>query len=1134
MGTQTNNTKGIEPDKNKIQEINSNKNQRKFKLLGKAILNKNILEQQNGNLNRNAGYSTKSYEERLKNYNAVRDIIFSDEPEGNKLKKLRKAREKFRNKKSIFKDIKESVIKCSAITIDKINDPRAYAEIGLGHLKVKGLLDTGASISLLGKNCEKIINQLEVDIKPLYTKVEAAGGRNYSVLGSIIVPVSFDGQLKNIEFYLCPDLIQEAYYGVDFWKKFQLAPKVFPVEEISTEKLVELYPLDTRNVEEHDLTTEQRKELNRVKAKFKTYEEYGLGRTSLEEHKIDLIEGSTPIKDRYYPVSPAVQELMYAEIDEMLRLGVIEPSNSPWSSRSTLVRKPGKNRLCLDARKLNDRTIKDAYPIQNIEGILSRLDETHFISSVDLKFAFWQIRLDEKSKAYTAFTIPGRPLYQYVVMPFGLCNAAQRLCRLMDKVIPERLKSNVFVYLDDLLVISSDFESHLKLLEEVSECLNRANLTIGLKKSKFCFKEIKYLGFIVGGGVMRTDPDKIEAIKTIPIPKSVKEVRSFLGTAGWYRRFIRDFSSMTAPLTDLIKKGVKFQITDKAVESFNQLKHALTTAPLLVHPDFKKRFYIQCDASSYGVGAVLFQKDEEENERPIAFFSQKLNAAQKNYSVTEKECLAAVLAVKRFRPYVELMPFTVITDHASLKWLMSLRDLNGRLARWALQLQGFDFEIEHKKGSENIVADTLSRAVEELDMSPEDILGFDTVEFESEEYRQLRETIENNRDKFPDIKVEKGLVFKRNNLTSDMDEIEEFQWKLWVPSSLTHVLIKEAHEPEEKSHGGINKTLNFLKNKYYWPNMVVQVKNYVNQCILCKECKSTNRRLMPEIGNEVVTDGPFQKIYIDFLGKYPRSKKGNAYIFLVVDHLTKFVFLKAMKEATSANVISFLNEQVFHNFGVPEIIHSDNGKQFISKDFQNMIENYGINHIRTPVYSPQSNAAERVNQSIITAIRTYLKNDHREWDLNLPCIETALRTAVHTATGVNPFFALFGHTMFTCGADYKLAKKLKALDDTELATMDKIDKIRLIRDKIKGNLHKAYEKSALRYNEGARLVRFKPGQEVYKRNFVLSDFKNNVNAKFCRKFTKCRILKIIGNNMYELESLAGVPLGIYHAKDIKQ
>lgn len=358
----------------------------------------------------------------------------------------------------------------------------------------------------------------------------------------------------------------------------------------------------------------------------------------------------------------------------------------------TLVRKPGKNRLCLDARKLDDVTIKDAYPLPQIEGILGRLDETFYISSIDLKHAFWQIELEEKSKEYTAFTVPGRPLYQYRVTPFGLCNAAQMLCRVMDMVIPQTLKSNVFVYLDDLLVMSKDFATHLKLLDKVADCLRKANLTIGMKKSKFCFKELKYLGYVVGSGCLKTSPDKISAIMNLKPPKSVREVRSFLGTAGWYRRFIKNYASLADPLTDALKKSKeKFQLKQEALDSFHQLKKALTEAPVLVNPDYKKRFFIQCDASGYGIGAVLFQKDQEGNENPVAYYSQKLNAAQQNYSVTEKECLAAVMAVKRFRPYIELMEFTLITDHASLKWLMTLKDLSGRLARWALQLQSYNF-----------------------------------------------------------------------------------------------------------------------------------------------------------------------------------------------------------------------------------------------------------------------------------------------------------------------------------------------------------------------------------------------------------------------------------------------------------
>ncbi|GBO99559.1 Retrovirus-related Pol polyprotein from transposon 17.6 [Eumeta japonica] len=651
----------------------------------------------------------------------------------------------------------------------------------------------------------------------------------------------------------------------------------------------------------------------------------------------------------------------------MIDLNVIEQSESPWSNRTTVVRKPGKNRFCLDARKLNQITIKDAYPLQNIDGILSRIDETYYISSVDLKYAFWQIELEPECRPYTAFTVAGRPLYQFRVMPFGLCNAAQRLCRLMDKVVPQSLKENVFIYLDDLLVISDNFEKHLRILTEVAQCLKKANLTIGLEKSQFCFQELRYLGFIIGGGCLKTDPEKVKAIRDIRVPKTPREVRSFLGTAGWYRRFIKDFASIAAPLTDRLKKAKKFEMTSEAIKSFEKLKQALTSAPVLRHADFSKRFWIQCDACEYGIGAVLYQISNQNEEHPIAFYSQKLNACQRNYSVTEKECLAAVMAVKKFRPYIELMPFTIVTDHASLKWLMTLKDLSGRLARWSLQLQAFDFEIEHRKGSENIVADMLSRSQDEENVvetiNIEDLFDFETTEFQSEEYLDLIKHISENKERLPDLKIDDGFVFKRTNF--DRSEDATHSWKLWVPASITSALIEKAHNSLTSAHGGTAKTIEKLKRFFYWPRLSVQVKNYISNCETCKESKPSNTNLRPEIGSQVKTDRPFQKLYLDFLGKYPRSKKGNCYIFLVLDHFSKYTLMKAMKEATTSNVIQFLTHEVFHKFGVPEIVHTDNGSQFVAKHFQNFLNTYKITHIRTPVYQPSSNASERVNQSIL-------------------------------------------------------------------------------------------------------------------------------------------------------------------------
>ena len=590
----------------------------------KSIQNfNNIVVDSTNKIKDNEKILNKSYEERLQEYEKARERIFAEKhvvAVKGLSNKVKNARRRYHERKAL----KQFVV--AAVNRSESNDNRPYADIFINDKPYKGLLDTGASVSLLGKNCWQVVSSLEPKIKKMYSSIRTASGQSQNVLGKIRLSVKFKDELHDIEFYLCPTLEREVYLGVDFWRAFKLAPEIVGVAELDIQKLHnDLTPPKPVDLTMHDLTDEQQQRLNKIKESFLSYEKHGLGRTSVEKHTITLIPDANPVKDKHYPLSPAVQQLVYDEVDEMLRLGVIEESESPWSNRTTIVRKPGKNRFCLDARKLNDRTVKDAYPLQNIDGILSRLDYTHFISSVDLKHAFWQIELEEQSKAYTAFTVPGRPLYQFRVMPFGLCNAAQRLCRLMDRVVPHRLRSHVFVYLDDLLVVAPDFETHCTVLEEIAECLKKANLTIGLKKSNFCFKELRYLGFVVGGGKLRTDPDKIAAIAKLKIPRTPKEIRSFLGTAGWYRRFVRNFAALSAPISDCLCKGKKFEITPEAIAAVENLKVCLTTAPVLIHPDFRKRFYVQCDASANGVGAVLFQLDEELNERPIAFFSQKLN-----------------------------------------------------------------------------------------------------------------------------------------------------------------------------------------------------------------------------------------------------------------------------------------------------------------------------------------------------------------------------------------------------------------------------------------------------------------------------------------------------------------------------
>lgn len=1005
-------------------------------------------------------------------------------------------------------------------------DQRPYAEITINGVSARGLLDSGASVSCLGANAIEQAKKFGLKVKRMSSAVQTADGASQQIIGYIDAPTKFRAKCHLVRFYLIPSLSNDVYLGIDFWSAFGLAPRL--VEEISCP------PKNVDRSNMHQLNEEQSRRLKETTDLFPSSDVDGLGKTTLLQHVIDT-GAHEPVKQRYYAISPGVQQLIDIELERMLKLGVVEPSQSPWSSPMVLIRKDtGKNRLCLDSRELNKLTVKDAYPLPIINGLLSRLGDTVYISSIDLKDAFWQIELDEHSRPKTAFTVPGRPLYQFRRMPFGLCNAAQTMCRLMDKVMGSDLRESVFVYIDDLLIVSPDFDSHLEILRKVAERLRKANLTINLSKSHFMRSEIRYLGYIVGHGQLMTDPEKVKAVADFPVPKSIRQVRRFLGMTGWYQRFIENFSTIAAPMTDLVGKKSKFEWTDQAQLAFVNLKKALSSAPVLSSPDFSRPFFIQCDASMVGVGSVLFQVMADGQEHPIAYFSKKLNAAQRKYSVTELECYAAVLSVKNFRPYVELMPFTIITDHASLKWLMGQKDLSGRLGRWSLKLQSFDFKIEHRKGSMNVVPDALSRA--HLDEITPNTLVIDmsSSSFNSEEYLKLIERVKKDQDRLPDLSVREGKVYRRSEFQRNQEVLDRAAWKLWVPTALTHDLISRAHNPPIMSHGGVAKTLDRLRTMFYWPNMAAQVRAYIKNCDICKVTKAPNVVLRPLMGNQMEVLAPFQRLYVDLLGPYPRSKSGNVSLLIVLDQFSKFVFLKPLRKADASNIVNFIESEVFHLFGVAESVLTDNGVQFLSKEFKSFLEKNGVTHITTATHSPQVNASERVNRSILAAVRSYIDDDQRTWDVHISAIACALRTSIHESIGFSPHYVVFGRQHIQHGSIYALLTSLNELPLSDTNALLPNDFHSILYQQVQDRLRRAHEKHEKTYNVRGRPINYRVGQEIFRRNFVQSDFAKNFNAKLAKKFVKCRVVRKIGNVLYELEDMQGKPIVMkYHAKDLR-
>ncbi len=429
---------------------------------------------------------------------------------------------------------------------------------------------------------------------------------------------------------------------------------------------------------------------------------------NLIQHHIET-EPGVVVRSRPYRLPEHKKKVVQSELEAMLEMGVIEESRSDWASPIVLVPKTdGSVRFCVDYRKVNAVSKFDAYPMPRVDELLDRLGTARFYSTLDLTKGYWQIPLSPLSKEKSAFTTPFG-LHQFVTLPFGLFGAPATFQRLMDKILRPHT-AYAAAYLDDIIIYSQDWQRHMVHLREVLRALRGAGLTANPKKCAIGRVEVRYLGFHLGHGQVRPQIDKTAAIAACPRPKTKKEVRQFLGLAGYYRRFVPDYSELTSPLTDLTKKEVPDTVpwTERCQQVFTQVKAALCGGPLLHSPDFSLPFLLQTDASDRGLGAVLTQEIGGE-ERPVLYISRKLSKRETMYSTIEKECLAIRWAVLTLRYYLLGREFTLCSDHAPLQWLHRMKDTNARITRWYLALQPFKFKVIHRPGTQMTVADFLSR-----------------------------------------------------------------------------------------------------------------------------------------------------------------------------------------------------------------------------------------------------------------------------------------------------------------------------------------------------------------------------------------------------------------------------------------
>ncbi|BET00273.1 multicellular organismal development [Nesidiocoris tenuis] len=1012
------------------------------------------------------------------------------------------------------------------------NDARPYLVVDVLGVEVPGLLDSGSHRTIVGASGYKLIKNLGLKVFPSTTEaVSTASGEACHVQGILDLPLKLGTKSILIEALLVPAVRSSLILGLDFWRKMEIVPNLsrntwmFSSSQSGQIMSLAAEPI-IRSLD--NLSSADKIRLEDLVRRYFDLFPQSLGCTDLVEHRIDTADAQ-PIKQRYYPVSPAIQKIIYEELDKMLLDEVIEPSNSPWSSPILLVRKPeGKYRFCVDFRRLNAVTKKDAYPLPYISSILDRLREAKFLSSIDIKSAYWQVKVRKQDREKTAFTVPGRGLFHFKRMPFGLHNAPATWQRLIDRVLGADLEPYVFVYLDDAVICTPDFDTHLNILEKVFQRLLAAGLVINREKCSFCRPELKYLGYIVDEYGLRVDPDKVTAILNIPRPRTPKEVRQFCGTCSWYRRFVRDFSTRIAPLHNLLKKGQKFNWSEEAERAFLDIRQALIQSPVLSCPDFQQPFELHTDASAYGLGAVLIQVLDGE-PRVIAYASKSLTKPQQNYSATERECLAVVWGIEKFRAYLEGTHFKVYTDHHSLKWLCSLKDPQGRLARWAIRLQPYDYEVIHKKGKDNVVPDALSRAplgtgVAAITSQP----PFQAVP--DKWYESMMTNVRQDPVKYADWKVENGRLFKHQATEFDTSN----PWKLVIPKADRGQILHESHDLLTSGHQGEARTYFRVNERYYWPKMRADCKRYVQKCRVCQQSKSPPTKPHGLLSGLHLPTRPWEIIATDLIGPLPRTSKGHRYICLITDVFSKYVVIKPIRNAKSKTVSDVVEIEIFLTYGVPSIILCDNGPEYRGAPFRSLADSYGVKIFFNARRHPQANPAERYNRTLIGMLRAYIRDDHRRWDGLLPKLAVALRTSTNHTTGFSPASLVFSFGYQMDPTHVRVSQESPCPDPPFSSVQRKKSTLPELVQQVHRRMEDSRLKNKASYDLRRKIIEFHVGDWVWKRNFVQSSQPDQISAKLAKRFVgPYKITRKVSAVIYHLSTEKGDDIGAWHISDLK-
>lgn len=1032
----------------------------------------------------------------------------------------------------------------------------------LGLEPVCALVDSGSTVSLINSSWyykHKNVARLP-ELQGTKEGCRSVSGEPLQVVGLVRCKLSIGKFSWPIEFWVVKGLAVELILGCDMLKSTQclldyagggLYFKFCPEERISfcrhqISAMVSQVEANRNEFDVQHLPVSQAERLLGLLREFPGVLSDRLGMTELIKYKIRLTD-ETPVRRSPYRLSPPKMHELRGIINRLLKDGVIRPSVSPYAAPVFLVPKSGGSgsRLVVDYRALNRKVVLESVPLPDIHNCFSWFAGAKVFSVLDLNQAYYQIPLDEESKPLTAFCTDYN-LYEFNRVPFGLATGASVLSRLLDSVLGELKFKCVFNYLDDVVIYSASFEEHLEHLRKVLGCLEQAGLTVKPSKMMLAQTEISFLGHIVSPRGVSVDQSRTQAIYRFPRPRNKRDIARFIGMVNYFRKYIPRFAHIAAPLNLLRRKGARFSWGQEQQAAFEALKEALSNAPVLGIPDFNFPFVVQTDASNSGVAAVLLQEQGGER-RPLAYASRALSETEAQYSVYELEALAVLYALEKFRFYLEHRRFKLETDNQALSWVLARPRKTGRVARWAVRISAFQFDIVHIKGSQNQVADALSRMFNghegeeerenSLSSGMEGAVGepggaqvaavlteipalFRNLEEEQRNDQELGKIIYQleNGQTVEGYHLEKGLLcyLTKRGIKS----------KVCVPRSLVHAVFAYFHQSLCGGHLGEHKTKMKIQEHLTWKGMGAEIRGLVAKCQECKLGKpdTSGKKGFLHSTREL---NPMDKLFADYLGPLPRTRDGNRYVLVVVDAFTRFVWLLPSKGATAAWSIHHLRS-IFASFGPPKELVTDNAPGFTSRAFRGFCFGLGIRNITTTPYYPKPSFAERINRNLKSALIIYHSESQRRWDRSLGWLSLAFNTAYHEAHRTTPAKLMLS---------YEINSPLSNLWSLNDLLPERVDP-EVMRERweaARKNILLAHRRQAERYNRGRHAASVGVGDLVYVKNvWGESRAAEGVTGKMLPRFVgPCRVLEVLSPVNFLIENLVTGKRNKVHLSQVK-